>query len=105
MALVQKAPEYAKDADKAPETSWSGANYGGRQSGSGGILAILDMLVEDLEKEMADGRKDDADAQEEYEKQNGALQKTLDAQEETQVSLEEEKASVEAKIDATEDFK
>lgn len=105
LELAQKAPEYAKDEDKAPETSWSGSDYGGRQSESGGILAILSMLVEDLEKEMADGRKDDADAQDEYEKQNGALQNTLDAQEATKVGLEEEKASLEAKIDAAEEFK
>merc|ERR1719371_62730 len=74
--VQQKAPEYAEDPDKAPETSWSGSDYGGRKSETGGILAILDMLAEDLEKEIADGRKDDAEAQEEYMKQNGALQKT-----------------------------
>merc|ERR1719329_1544958 len=44
--LIQKAPEYAEDPDKAPETSWSGSNYGGRKSESGGIIAILSMLVE-----------------------------------------------------------
>merc|ERR1719235_979749 len=63
-ALVQtkKAPEYAKDEDKAPETSWSGSDYGGRSSESGGILAILEMLVEDTEKEIKEGRADNADA-------------------------------------------
>merc|ERR1719183_104178 len=78
--LIQKAPEYTKDEDKAPETSWSGSDYGGRKSETGGILAILGMLVEDLEKEMAEGRADDAEAQEKYLKQNGALQDTLDSQ-------------------------
>jgi len=51
--------------------------YGGKQSESGGILAILAMLVEDVEKEMADSRADDADAQAKYEKQNGALQEMV----------------------------
>merc|ERR1719191_884568 len=105
LGLAQKAPEYSKDEDKAPETSWSGADYGGRKSESGGILAILAMLAEDLEKEIKDGRADDADAQAKYEKQNGALQKTLDAQKATKVSLEEELASTEEKIDAAEAFK
>merc|ERR1719375_2154102 len=104
VALVQ-APEYAKDADKAPETSWSGSDYGSRKSETGGILAILEMLAEDLEKEMADGRKDDAEAQKDYEKQNGALQKTLDAQEETKAGLEEERAGTLEKIDAAEGMK
>merc|ERR1719271_2274299 len=76
-ALIQKSPEYAEDPDKAPETSWSGSNYGGRKSESGGIIAILEMRAEDTEKEMKEGRADDADAQEKYLKQNGALQGTL----------------------------
>jgi len=105
LELAQKAPEYAKDEDKAPATSWSGSDYGGRKSESGGILAILSMLAEDTEKEIADARADDADAQAKYEKQNGALQKTLDAQEQTKVTLEEERATTEEKIDAAEEFK
>merc|ERR1712061_827476 len=52
IGFAQKSPEYSKDADKAPETSWSGADYGGRKSESTGILAILAMLVEDAEKEI-----------------------------------------------------
>jgi len=104
VALAQKAPEYENDADKPPAV-FEDANYGGRKSESGGILAILSMLTEDLEKEIADGRSDDADAEAKYEKQNGALQGSLDAQEETKVSLEEELAGTEEKIDATEQFK
>jgi hypothetical protein len=89
-ALVQeKKPEYAQDADKAPEASFSG-DYGGRKSESGGILAILAMLVEDTEKEMAEARADDADAQEKYLKQNGALQATLDSQEDSKANAETE---------------
>jgi len=99
----KKAPEYTEDPDKAPET-WS-EPYGGKKSESGGILAILAMLTEDLEKEIADGRADDADAEEKYEKQNGALQKTLDAQTDTKVQLEEELAGVEERIDLTEQYK
>merc|ERR550537_1837502 len=88
--LLQKAPEYTQDEDKAPETSWSGSDYGGRKSESGGIIAILEMLAEDTEKEMKEGRADNADAQEKYLKQNGALQDTLDSQEETKTSTETE---------------
>merc|ERR1719506_1987671 len=65
--LIQK-PEYAQDDDKAPDAGFAG-DYGGRKSESGGIIAILEMLVEDTEKEMAEGRADDADAQEKYLKQ------------------------------------
>merc|ERR1719198_341943 len=102
LALAQ-APEYTENPDKAPET-WSG-DYGGRKSESTGILAILEMLVEDVEKEMSEARADDADAQAKYEKQNGALQETLETQEATKATLETEKADLEEKIDAYEKYK
>merc|ERR1719297_639267 len=44
-------PEYTNDPDKAPETIWDGANYGGRKDETTGIIAILGMLREDLENE------------------------------------------------------
>jgi len=96
-ALVQK-PQYDQDPDRAPETSWSDDKYGGRKSESGGIIAILQMLVEDTEKEIAEGRADNADAQEKYLKQNGALQASLDSQEETKANTEAEKADLEEKM-------
>merc|ERR1719506_2410708 len=102
LSLAQ-APEYANDADKAPETTFSDA--GNHQSESGGIVAILDMIKEDLEKEMAAGRADEAKAQAEYEKQSGALQDSLDAQEETAATLEKEIAALDDKIADTEKFK
>jgi len=101
--LIQK-PEYAQDADKAPDAGFSG-DYGGRKSESGGIIAILEMLVEDTEKEMKEGRADDADAQEKYLKQNGALQDTLDSQEESKASTETELGDLEEKMSNYEKFK
>merc|ERR1719502_485112 len=103
--LIQKAPEYTNDPDKAPETSWSGSNYGGRKSESGGIIAILEMLVEDTEKEIAEGRADNSDAQDKYLKQNGALQDTLDSQEETKASTEKELGDLQQKMGNYEDYK
>jgi len=92
LQLVQ-SPEYSQDPDKAPETTFSGADA--HQSESTGIVGILDMIQEDLTKEMAEGRADEAKAQAEYEKQSGALQASLDAQKETKASLEKEIAGVE----------
>jgi len=101
----QKGPEYkAKSEDEAPEATFSDS-YAGRQSESGGILAILSMINEDLEKEIADGRADDADAEAKFDKQNGALNESLDAQTETKVGLKEELSSIEEKIDTTEQFR
>jgi DNA repair exonuclease SbcCD ATPase subunit len=105
LAQKSKSPEYTEDPDKAPETSWSGSDYKGRRGETGGILAILGMLEEDLQKEIKDAQKDDAEAQAQYEEQESALQGTLDAQEATKVGLEEQKAQVEMKITAAEKFK
>jgi chromosome segregation ATPase len=101
-ALIQKEPEYTKDADKPPETAWSSADS--RKSETGGILAILEMLVEDLEKEIKEARADDADAQAKYLEQNGALQETLDSQTETKVSTETELGDLEEKMANYEKF-
>merc|ERR1719272_2017307 len=73
LSLVQhKDPEYSVDKDKAPETTF-GSDHGGRKSESGGLIAILSMLVEDTEKEIAQGRADDADNQKDYEEERGAV--------------------------------
>merc|ERR1719454_1523555 len=103
--LIQKSPEYSEDPDKAPETSWKGGNYGGRKSETGGIIAILEMLREDVQKEMKEGRADDAAAQEKYLKQNGALQDTLDAQEETKANTEKQLGDLQQKMGNYEDYK
>jgi len=101
--IQKKAPEYEDDKDKAPEASFSG-DYGGRKSESGGILAILEMLVEDTQKEVAEGRADNADAQAKYQKVSGALQNSLDAQEESKSNLETEKADLMEKIASYEQY-
>jgi len=101
--LAQQSPEYTEDIDKAPETTFSSKDS--RKSETGGILAILEMLVEDQEKEMAEGRSDDADAQEKYLKQNGALQATLDSQEKTKAATETQLAELGEKIRSYEKFK
>jgi len=96
LGLVQKAPEYEQDPDKAPDATFASGDS--RKSEAGGIVAILEMLVEDTEKELKEGRADNADAQEKYLKQNGALQATLDGQEETKTNTETEKADLEEKM-------
>merc|ERR1719473_2435637 len=96
LALSQEDPKYTVDEDKAPDT-WSD-DYGGRKSESHGIIAILSMLKEDLEKEIKTSREEEAEAQAEYEKQRAALQETMDKLLETRTALEDEKADVDEKI-------
>lgn len=101
--LVQKAPEYSHDDDKAPETNFAANDS--RKSETGGIMAILEMLIEDVEKEMADGRADDDDAQAKYDEQNGALQNTVDQDEKMKANTEKELADLEEKMNSYDKYK
>merc|ERR1740123_1333174 len=98
-------PEYTNDPDKAPETIWDGANYGGRKDETTGIIAILGMLREDLENEMKIGRQEDDQNQAEYEKGRAAAKEMLDAQTAKKTEKEGELAELrQTKLD-TEEYK
>jgi len=99
LEFVQKEPEYTVDEDKAPEATFGGP----RKSESTGIIAILSMLKEDLEKEIKTSREEEAAAQKEYESQRADAQDALDAKIKTETSLKAEEADLEGKIAETED--
>merc|ERR1712217_139781 len=103
LSLIGK--NYTVDADKAPETIWDGGNYGGRTSETEGIVAIIGMLKEDLQKEMKTAREEEAADQEAYVKDRAAMNAILDAHKATKVSLEKEKADTDAAITDTEEYK
>jgi len=90
LAFVADSPKYTVDPDKAPETSWSDGNYGGRKDETVGVLAILDMITEDVEKELGSLRADDAKAEEQYENERGTLQDSLNKQTATKIAIEKE---------------
>merc|ERR1719160_1545639 len=100
LALVQKEPEYTVDPDKAPDADFGDGTK--RKSETTGIIAILSMLKEDLEKEVQVARAVEAEAQAEYKKQNGQLTDTLNAQTQTENTLNGEQADLEGKITDTE---
>merc|ERR1719428_2537934 len=91
LELMKKEPEYTVDEDKAPEAFGDGG-YGGRKSESTGIIAILSMLKEDLEKEINVAREEEAAAQAEYEKLNGEAQESVDALTKKEIALKGEEA-------------
>merc|ERR1719191_2124730 len=95
---VGKEPEYSVDEDKAPDASFGGP----AKSESTGIIAILSMLKEDLEKEIKVAREEEAASQAEYETQRGDAQDALDAKIKTETALKAEEADLEGKIAETE---
>jgi len=98
-AFLQKAPEYTVDQDKAPETSFDDGNYGGRKSETGGVVAILEMLKEDLQKEMKTGRAEDASGQAAFERDYAALEETLAAQNKKKTDIEGTVSELNSKLE------
>merc|ERR1719321_2170033 len=97
LEFVQKAPEYSVDEDKAPDASFGGP----AKSESTGIIAILGMLKEDLEKEIKVAREEEAASQAEYETQKADAQEALDAKIATETALKGEEADLDGKIAET----
>lgn len=100
--VSKQGPSYTIDEDKAPETTFKDEKYGGRESESGGIIALLSLIKEDLQNEIKTARSDDATAQAEYASQRGAMKESLDKTMATKTSTATELADVEAKIQGTE---
>lgn len=102
MSLAQgkSAPEYTVDPDKAPDTTWSNEKYGGRSEETHGVVEIIRMIKEDVEKEIKTARADNADAQAQYEKERGALEETLSAQLALKASTEREQLETQAQHQA-----
>jgi len=117
LTLAQEDPKYSVDPDKAPDLEWAGEDsYGGRKEESTGIVAILSMIVEDYQNEMKTGRKQDAEAQEDYEQDRTAMEDVFRALKEshstkenelaeTQDALRDAKAFMEQKEDEMDDEK
>jgi len=98
-----EGPEYTIDENKAPEDNFSG-EYSAKDSESAGIVSIMEMLKEDLEMEIKDSRKEDADAQDKYEEEYGAMNDTLEAQEAEKVALEKALSETKEKIQGLEEL-
>jgi len=84
-------------AIKPPDT-WEDDKYGGRKSESGGILAILSMIKEDLEKELQGGKDAEAAGRENFANDLKAMEDTLDAQMQTKADADSALAEVERQI-------
>merc|ERR1719321_274331 len=85
-----------KDRSTQPAADFSGG--GAHKSETGGIIAILEMLKEDLEKEIDVARKEEALAQGEYEEQRDDATAAMDAKLKTETALKAEEADLDGKI-------
>merc|ERR1719409_1470356 len=70
-------PEYTTSEDTPPET-FEGT-YGGRSSENSGIVGILEMIKEDLQKDIAKAHEEEAESVAEYRKMIAESQDTIAA--------------------------
>lgn len=91
IALNQQ-PAYTTSEDDAPETTFKDANYGGRKSENTGIVAILGMIKEDVEKEMATAAKEEAESLAAYTQEKQSMQDSHDALSQKKANLETQEA-------------
>merc|ERR1719464_1098071 len=106
-SFLQGGKSAAPKDTAPPATTWDaeGGDYGGRDQESTGIVAILSMIKEDLEKEIITGRKEEASSQVNYENDMKAVQDTLDATLGSKVNMEKELAETNSKIADIKGFK
>jgi hypothetical protein len=70
---------------EAPKVSWGkeGGDYGGAKGMHKGAIGALDIIKEDLEKEISTGKAEDDENQAKYEKDFAAMEKSLNAKKDT----------------------
>jgi len=84
--IQKKGPEFAKDPDAMPDSTFT--TKGAHKNESKGIISIMDILIEDLKAEIANGIKNEEAAVEEFEKQMDLAKKLVETLTEKKVDLE-----------------
>merc|ERR1719440_1746348 len=77
-----------------PETNWQGGDYKGSKGEARGVIAIIDMLQEDLKKELKSQGQDEIDAQTKYEAERLSLTRAYRAAEKSKAECKVEKAEL-----------
>jgi len=96
-------PEYTVDKEKRPETF--SKSYGGRSSETGGIVAILKMIKEDVEHEMEESVKADKEAATEFWNMVNTLRKSIDQLKQSIANMTSDRSDAEQEKTDTESAK
>jgi predicted nucleic acid-binding Zn-ribbon protein len=96
LALVADSKRVHQEPEPKPDT-WA-KPYGGRKSENTGVVAILEMIKEDVANEMKQAQKDEKQAVEEYWTARKALEKSKNQLEQNIVTLNKNIASMENRV-------
>jgi len=91
---LAKFYKFLQVAKPEPNTNFEGGDYKGSTGEARGVMGILDMLQQDLEKEMKSQGQDEIDAQTDYEKDLSALTENYRASEKAKTGSEGELADL-----------
>lgn len=92
-----QSPEHTVDPDKMPDGP-GGKDYGGRKSDNNQIVTMIEMIKEDLVKELKTGKEEEAESYSDFKKERAAMQGAYDRQHDTKASTEENLATLKGKI-------
>jgi len=96
--LLQNTKEIGQDNKEieAPKVAWGkeGGDYDGQKGQHKGVMGALDMIKEDLEKEIKTGKSEDDSNQKDYEKEVAAMEKSLQAKKDTIDALQQQLAEL-----------
>merc|ERR550537_1955085 len=99
LVAVKKGAKKDAPADSPPET-W-GKSYEGRKSEGTGIIAILNMIAEDLQKDVTNAKKVEGEQMAEFEKLRTENRAALQAMEDKTNELEQQIADLNEEIAQT----
>jgi len=100
--LLQQ-PEFAVSEDQAPEAKFSDK---GKHSGSSkGVVSLLTMIKEDLQREVKNGVDSEKASQTSFEKAKASAEELVRTLTDKKTNLESERADTDAKITSTTEYK
>jgi len=88
-----------------PDASKFSGEYKGESGASGGIVATMDMIIEDIEKETKVAREEEQQALEDYEKERKAMSDAILSKKEALTNTERHLVDVQQKIEDLKQFK
>jgi len=98
--LLQTASKNVRDA-APPKVAWGdeGGKYGGDKGMNNNAMGALDMIKEDLQKEIKTAKSEDDEDQAKYQKEVAAMEKALKTKKDTIEAIDKQLAELDANLE------
>merc|ERR1740122_259313 len=105
IAVFAQVSAHTQHRDAPPPPPETYGAYAKKSEESGGVIAMIDLLVKDLEKEMTEAKTEEKDAQADYEKAMSDSSSKRAADSKTLADKEGTKANMEADLESIKEGK